>query len=515
MGCESILSIDVGTTTIKAGVIDCKSLKTLSKAERRTPIKFPKPGWAEQDPDELWSVIADVASEAVGGSRVKVDGISTSTYLAGVVLLGEKGEALSPIIVWLDERAAGHPRELFRGFLKVKGYNLLRLAEMLWLAGGAPSKTGKDPLSKISWLRENEADAFRRSSTIGTFKTWILSKLAGANAVSPDDAHLTWLVDARGGKVEWSPRLLRRYQIPPEKMPRILEPWKVAGRLSRKASSEMGLESGLPVFTGTGDIAAAALGSGAVGEGEYHLYIGTSDWIGVHSRRRLLDVTHYIGSLASGLPSKYLVIAEHEVAGLMLEYVASLLGLKVEEALAEAATIPPGSEGLLATPWLFGERSPIDEPEARGVIIGLSPRHSKGHLVRAAMESVALNIAWTMEYFVKLAGKPKVVRGVGGGFQSKLWAEIVASSIGYPVEVVEEPREASLKGAAIVAAAPLEGVDLEVKAKMVRVKTIVKPNPKAMKVYREALKAYKRIYPSLKGIFQLLPSFRTPGGDRS
>ena len=515
VGCESILSIDVGTTTVKAGVIDCKTLKTISKAERRTPIRFPKPGWAEQDPDELWNVIVEAASEAVSESKARVDGISTSTYLAGVVLLGEGGEELSPIIVWLDERAAGLPREMFSGLLKVKGYNVLRLAEMLWLAGGAPSKTGKDPLSKIAWLRENEAEAFRKASVIGTFKTWMLSRLAGASVVSPDDAHLTWLVDARGGRVRWSPRLLKRYRIPLEKMPRILEPWELAGELSHEASSEIGLEPGLPVFTGTGDLAAAALGSGAVGEGEYHVYIGTSDWIGVHSSRRLLDVSHYIGSLASGLPGKYLVIAEHETAGLILDYIASLLGLKIEDALEEAAIVPPGSEGLLAAPWLFGERSPIDDPEARGVIIGLSPRHGRGHLVRSVLESVALNIAWTMEYFVKLAGKPKVIRGVGGGFKSTLWAGIVSSSIGYPIQVVEEPREASLRGAAIVAAAPLEGVSIEDMARRVRVRTTVKPDPKAVEVYRSVLKAFKRIYPSLKGLFHLLPALRAAGEERS
>lgn len=216
-GCESILSIDIGTTRIKAGLVDCNTLEIAGGGSVSTPISYPRKGWSEQDPEELWKAIVQAASAALEGFEAsRVSGVIFSTYLAGVVLLDRDNYELTPIITWLDERAHGLPRELFSGVLKVSGYNILHLVDLLRLTGGAPSKTGKDPLSKMVWLRENRPDLFAKAHTIGTLKTWVLAKAVGARIVSPDDAHLTWLADTRGGRAVWSPRLARRYGIPLE-----------------------------------------------------------------------------------------------------------------------------------------------------------------------------------------------------------------------------------------------------------------------------------------------------------
>lgn len=506
--CEYVLSIDLGTTSIKAGIVDCKTLEVISHAQQSSPMKYPREGWAEQDPGELWSAIAEASRSALEGvSPRKIAGLVFSTYLAGVVLLDSDGRELTPIITWLDERAHGLPREVFKGPLKVAGYNIPRLLEFLRITGGAPSKTGKDPISKIVWLRENEPDAYREAKVIGGLKTWILVRTTGNPATSPDEAHLTWLADTRRGRALWSEKLARRYRIPLEKLPRILSPLDVAGKLRSDAAQDLGLEPGIPVVVGAGDVASAAVGSGAVGPAEYHIYVGTSDWIGVHTNKRLLDVNHYIGSLLSAIPGTYLVIAEQEVAGALIDWVLEVTGLNYDS-LEEAARISPGSDGLLATPWLFGERCPVDDPHARGVVAGLSLRHGKLHLVRAAMEAVALNIAWAMKYMIRLAGKPKLLRGVGGGFQSKAWASIVASTVGMPVEIVHDPRHASLRGAAVIATSVLRGSDLRREASRVPIGYTAKPDPEALKVYRRLLKVFEDVYKSLGSTFRSLAELR-------
>ncbi len=498
--CRRVLSIDVGTTSIKAGVVDCSTLKVLARGEARTPLKMPRHGWAEQDPDELWDAIASAASKAVESTDSRVDAVVTSTYLAGLVLLSEKGE-LSRILVWMDERAAGLPEELFSGPIKVKGYNVFRLAEMLFIAGGAPGRSGKDPLSKIAWFMREEPGLVEKASAIGTLKTWILFRLARRSVVTPDDAHLTWLVDSRGGRVRWSRRLASRYRVPLDKLPEIVKPVDIVGGLSPGAAEDLGLKPGIPVVAGSGDVAAAAIGSGALGEREYHVYMGTSSWVAVHSSKRLLDIRHYIGSLASAVEGKYLVIAEQETAGAALDWVLGVVGAGYEEAERMASRVPPGSDGVIAAPWFFGERSPIDDPDARAAFIGLTLGHTKWHLVRSVMESVAFNIAWSMGALTRIAGRPRLVRGVGGGFRSRLWAGILASALGTPVEVVEEPWDASLRGAAALAVSALTGLRLETVAKRVKVWYVAEPDPEAAKTYRRLMGVYVKLYERLVPVF--------------
>ncbi|BAN89479.1 xylulokinase [Aeropyrum camini] len=503
-GCESILSIDIGTTRIKAGLVDCNTLEIAGGGSVSTPISYPRKGWSEQDPEELWKAIVQAASAALEGFEAsRVSGVIFSTYLAGVVLLDRDNYELTPIITWLDERAHGLPRELFSGVLKVSGYNILHLVDLLRLTGGAPSKTGKDPLSKMVWLRENRPDLFAKAHTIGTLKTWVLAKAVGARIVSPDDAHLTWLADTRGGRAVWSPRLARRYGIPLEKLPRIASPTDAAGKLESGAARDLGLPEGIPVIVGAGDIASAAVGSGALAAGEYHIYVGTSSWIGVHSTRRLLDVRHYIGSLLSAKPGEYLVIGEQEIAGGMIDWILDATGMDYS-AVEDAHSIPPGSEGLIATPWLYGERTPVDDPHAKGVIIGLTLRHTKKHLVSAAVEGVALNIAWAMEHMVRLAGKPKLVRGVGGGFRLRTLAKIIASALNTTIEIISQPEMAGVRGAGALAAASLKGSSIESEAGKIPVSWRAEADSNASRVYRDLLQVYREIYSRLKSVFRRL-----------
>ena len=506
-----ILSVDLGTTTVKAGLVDPRTLDVAALETAESPVEYPKPGWSIQDPAGLWSLIAGLSrrlAEEAGSHGV--EGVVFSTYLAGVVLMDEEGGELTPLITWLDERAHGLPREAFSGPIRIAGYNAFRLLEFLRLAGGAPSRTGKDPISKIAWLAENEPDTYRSARFIGNMKSWLLLKTTGTHATSPDEAHLTWLADTRGGRARWSERLLKRYRISREKLPTIMDSTSVAGKLREPAASELGLEEGVPVVVGAGDIASAAVGSGAVADGEYHVYIGTSDWLGVHSPKRLLDVGHYIGSLLSAKPGSYLVIAEQEIGGALLDWILRVTGSDYS-ILEEASEVPPGSGGLLMAPWLYGERCPIDDPNARGVLVGFSTTHDKAHLARAALEAVAFNIAWALEPMERLVGPAESMRAVGGGFKSRLWARIVASATGKALEVTEDPQLAGIRGAAAIAVSALEGSSLEEVAARVRVAETVRPDPRESRIYRRLGALYRKLYSRLKPVFAELAS-TTSGG---
>lgn len=449
----------------------------------------------------MWGSIVESSRGLLEGRVGDILGLVYSPHMAGVVPVDDEGKPLRNIMIWLDERGAGLPRELWGGFPRVKGYNLFRLIEFLRITGGAPSATGKDPLSKIVWLRENEPDVFRRARRFLDVKAFLIFRSTGSYVTSPDEANLTWLCDTRGGVARWSGALMRRYGLRDELFPVIRESIEVAGRLSSDAARELGLEAGVPVFVGAGDLTAAAVGSGAVGFGEIHLYVGTSDWIAAHIRERRVDVFHYVGSILSAIPRRYLLVAEQEVAAGSLEWAMGVMGISDYGVVNElVSSTEPGSGGVLFMPWMYGERSPIDDPHARGGFINLTLRHSRGELLRAIMEGVALNMRWSYPYVERITGYNGEVRIIGGGALFDVWCQIIADTIGRRVLRVSNPRVAGLRGSAMIAAVGLGLYSSFEEARgKVGVDRVFEPDPRNRAIYeglfRRLREAYRRLRP--------------------
>ncbi|MEM4429488.1 MAG: FGGY family carbohydrate kinase [Acidilobaceae archaeon] len=253
---DYILAIDVGTSRIKAGLVNVDNFKIEVEATREAPLIIQKPKWAEVDLRELWSIICDLASGIVNGRQVRA--LVFSGHLAGVVPVDSNCNPLRNLIIWLDERASGYPRELFSGLIRFKGYNLLRLLEFLLVTGGTPSKTGKDPISKILWIRDNEPDIWNKTFKFLGTNSFLLAKTTGNYVTSPDDASLTWLLDTRNFRNIWSLRLLRKYGIPIDKLPRIARSIDIAGRIKLEAANELNIDPNIPVIVGSGDLTSAA-----------------------------------------------------------------------------------------------------------------------------------------------------------------------------------------------------------------------------------------------------------------
>jgi xylulokinase len=452
-----VLAFDVGTTTLKAGLVDLNDFLVVSKSSMPSKIEYPNLGWAEEDPEVLWSQIVSLSNALMSEKGVdasSIAGVIFTAHMAGILPVDKEGNPLRNIIIWLDERAAGLPRKVWQGPIKIAGYNAFKLWKFIRLTGGAPSKTGKDPISKIIWLKENEPDIYNKSSKIVDVKGFLILKATGNYVTSHDEAHLTWLAYTKESVAKWSETLLKDYGLSMDLFPKIKDSVDVVGRVGDKVARALGVKAGTPVILGAGDLTTSAVGSGAIEEGYPHIYIGTSDWIAAHISKMKVDLFHYIGSLLSAIPRRYLLIAEQEVAAGALEWAMSLLGFgdKDYQRVERAANLsPPGSNNLLFLPWFYGERSPIDDPFIRGGLVNLSFQHRDSDIIRAIMEGVAFNIRWAYKYFRKIIGYDGIINIVGGGALFDTWCQIVADVLKVKIRRISSPQDAGLRGAATIA----------------------------------------------------------------
>ncbi len=501
---SAVLAVDVGTTSIKAAVMNTSTFEAVKTASTKAVVEYPKKHWAEKDPEKLWSSIVEVCREVVEG--VKVEAVIFGAHMAGVVPVDSEGNALRNMIIWLDERAAGLPRDVWSGPIKIQGYSLPKLLKFLRVTGGAPSRTGKDPISKIVWIKENEPDIFDKTYKFLDVKGYLIARATGSFVTSPDEAHLTWLADTRGGRARWSESILKDYGLNPNLFPEIRNSTDVAGNLLPQAASELGVEGDVPVIVGTGDVCAAAVGSGAVRDNECHIYVGTSDWVAAHILQRKTDLFHFIGSLMSAIPGKYLLIAEQEVAAGALEWAMRLVGIegRYEDVAEMVERAEPGK--MIFMPWFYGERAPIDDPYVRGGLVNVGLDHGREEVLRAMMEGVAMNIKWIYGYVEKMTAEQREVNIVGGGALFDVWCQIIASAINRPVRRMKDPQHTGLRGLATMAAVGLGEETFESAASRFKVDRVFKPDEREVRIYAKLFEHYKELYSKLKKIYRKLNS---------
>lgn len=495
-----VLAIDVGTTSVKVGILSLIDFEPLRVISMKSEILYPKKGWAEQDLEKLWQDILSVSRKLLDESKVGVHALVFDAHMAGVVPVDNEGNQLRNAIIWLDERASGLPRDLWGGVLKLQGYSIPKLIKFLRITGGAPSKTGKDVISKIIWLYENEPDIMRHTFKLLDIKGFLISKATGEFVTSHDEASLTWLADTRGGRAMWSDAILKDYGIERKLLPEIRNSTDIAGHTKGESREILG---DIPVFVGAGDLTAAAVGSGAVREGEPHIYVGTSDWVAYHSSRRRVDVLHYVGSILSAIPGKYLFVGEQEVASGALEHMMRILGVQDYDTVNKLVR-EVKSTNLLFLPWFFGERAPIDDPTVRGGIINLSMDTSIGEILRAVMEGVALNIKWIYQY---VAGGVREVNIVGGASLFDEWTQTIANALGVTLRRIRHPELAGLRGLATIVSVGM-GVyrNFEEACSRFVIDKVFVPNKDEFERLNRKFKNFVKAYRGLKDVFKDLNS---------
>jgi xylulokinase len=389
------------------------------------------------------------------------------------------------------------------------------------MTGGAPGLSGKDPVGHILLIRSEFPDIYKKTYKFLEPKDYINFCLTGKFAASYDSICLHWVTDNRDiTRIAYSDKLLKMYDLEREKLPDLKRSIDVLGPMRKEVAEELGLGEDVQVVMGSPDVQAAALGSGAVGDYEGHLYVGTSSWISAHVPFKKTDVMHGIASIPSSIPDKYLVANEQETAGAVLTYLKENIlyhqdDLLKEEALPDvykifdkiAENVPAGSNRVIFTPWLNGERTPIEDNSARACIYNLSLKNTREDIVRAFLEGVAYNQRWALQYVEKFIGRPmNPIHMVGGGAISDVWCQIHADVLNRTIKQVKDPIQTNARGAAYIASVGLGFMAFEDIPEYIQINNIFEPNPENRRIYDQLFAEFLNIYKHNKAIFKRLNS---------
>lgn len=518
---KTILAVDLGTSGPKVGLVACDGSILASVFEPVDLVLLPG-GGAEQDPQDWWRAITGACRALVADAVVDVAsiaGVCCTSQWSGTVAVDDRGRHLANAVIWMDTRGARYQPEVAGSFPRVAGYGLFRLLRWLRLTGGAPTPTGKDPVGHILWLRHERPEVYGQTSMFLEPKDYLNLRLTGCPAASFDSIALHWVTDNRDiDKVHYDRRLLSAIGLPREKLPDLKPATEVLGPLCREAASDLGVPAGIPVIMGTPDVQSAALGSGAVLDYDAHLYVGTSSWITCHVPFKKTDVAHNMASLPSAVPGRYFVANEQECAGGCLNLLLDNIlycddelrtGNRPEDALARldrvAATAPAGSRDVIFTPWLVGERTPVEDHNLRGGFFNLSLGTTRADLVRSVLEGVAYNSRWLLGHVERFVGRRlDPIRMIGGGARSRLWCQVLADVLDRTIQPVADPIQANLRGAGLLGAVGLGLLRWEDIPGCVDLRTGVQPQASNRAVYDRLFGAFMQIHKRNRKLYAAL-----------
>lgn len=513
-----ILTHDLGTSGNKAVLFNL-NLDVVYKTKVDYPLYYPKTGWAEQNAEDYWQAVKKATNILIEKSQINKNEIIALAFdcqMNCTIPIDNKGNPLMNSISWLDTRAAPLARIYSKGMIKVSGYGLKTILMFIKITGGAPGFNGKDPISHILWIKENEAEIYQKTYKFLSVKDFIIYKCTQNAVISRDLGSTSWMMDNNPDKFEWSNKILSKYRIDKEKLPEIKKSTEIAGELSSEASEELNLQSDIPIFVSSGDLASAALGSGGITENKLILCLGTADWVAAHTSKRLKDLAHYTGSISSS-QGNYLCISKQETGASCLDWIIQQMFRNEIEKYSENSKefyqylddlikkTEVGSKNLIFTPWMFGERSPINNSNVRGGFYNLSLEHTRDEILRSVYEGVAFNIKWALFYVEKLVGKSDEINCIGGGIQSETWCQILADVLERKIIQMEQPELAAAKGSAIISMVGLGLLkDFSEAIPLIKINKVFIPNGANKKIYNKLFNEYKKIYKRNKNMFKNL-----------
>lgn len=500
MSNDLLLGIDVSTTGVKALLIDSHGAIVASAT---TPLQLstPYPLWSEQHPHDWWQAAVNSIQQVVKKTdAAKIAAIGLTGQMHGLVLLDEQGEVLRPAILWNDQRCAEQCDEIRASLGKER---LVRIS-------GNDALTGFTA-PKILWVRKHEAEVYDRARQVLLPKDYLRYKLTNEYAMDKADGSGTLLFDLE--KRGWSVDTLRANKIPAEWLPETFEGPEITGRVSREAAQATGLNEGTPVVAGGGDQAAQAVGVGAIRPGTLAVTLGTSGVVFAATDAPLIEPEGKLHAFCHAVPGRWHLMGVMLSAAGSLQWYHDALAPNVsfDELVGEASRISPGSDGLLFLPYLAGERTPHPDPLARGAWVGLTMRHSRGHLTRAVLEGVAFGLK-DIFLLMQEAGVRSIdqVRVSGGGAKSSLWRQILADVLGTELVTVNT-TEGAAYGAALLAGVTA-GVWSDVDAaceQTIRVNESVSPEARDVSRYNEMYSQYQSLYPALRPISHRLSAIES------
>ncbi len=520
---QYILAHDLGTSSNKA-VLTTDRGEIVAATQVAYPLISPRPEIAEQDPEHWWEAVARASRDVIAQAGIAPEDVAALCFAGQMqctLPVDREGQPLMNAMIWLDSRAQRQSREITRGWPKIEGYGAMRLWRWIRLTNGVPTLSGKDPVAKMLWLREQRPDLWRRAHKLLDAKDFLLYRCAGRFVTSWDCGNTSWLMDTRPGRIGWSEPLLRMLGIDVERLPTLVPGTAQVGPLLPAAATALGIPAGVPVIAGAGDVASMAVGTGTVRDGAVHLGIGTSAWLAAHVDHRTRDLRSYIASICSAHPDRQLLVAHQETGGACIEWLRRSLGQAINSGQgpatykdldAVAERYEPGAGGVLFLPWLAGEYAPVDDPWLRGGFVNLALRHDAGHMVRAVFEGVALNARWALGKLERLLGGPaRCLRFAGGGASSEPWCQILADVCGREVVQFDRPQFAAARGAALIAAHALGRVpDFAEIEELVPGRARYTPRAELRELYDERFALFLDFYRRNRSFFERANASPTP-----
>ena len=482
------IGVDLGTSALKLVMMNSKG-ELVKSVSKEYPIYFPHSGWSEQNPTDWFIAVKEGLKEICEGAKEKIAGISFGGQMHGLVILDKDDNVLRPAILWNDGRSTEETDYLNNVIGKEK---LSKLTANIAFAGfTAP---------KILWVKNNEPEIFAKISKIMLPKDYISYMLSGSFATDYSDASGMLLLDVKNKK--WSSEMIEICGISENMLPKLFESFEVVGDIKPELAKELGLNEDIKIIAGAGDNAAAAIGTATVGEGACNISLGTSGTIFISSQNFGVDKYNALHSFAHSDGKYHLMGCMLSAASCNKWWMEDIL--KTKDFSKEQENIDNlGENKVFFLPYLMGERSPHNDPAARGTFIGMSMDTRREDMTLAILEGVTFALRDSLEVARSLGIEIKKTMICGGGAKSALWKKLVANIMNVEVEVPVS-EEGPGFGAAILAAVgckEYESVEAATKS-IIKIKERIQPEPELVAKYEKKYQKFRKVYPALKGIFK-------------
>lgn len=483
------IGIDLGTSAVKLLLMnEAGEIKNIVSKEY--PLYFPYPGWSEQNPQDWYEQVAAGVRELTAGvDKEEVAGISFGGQMHGLVILDEHDKVIRPAILWNDGRTAEECDFLNNGIGKNK---LSEYTANIAFAGfTAP---------KLLWLKKHEPENFARIRKIMLPKDYIAYRFTGVHSTDPSDASGMLLYDVRNK--HWSEQMLEICGLRENMLPRVYESYEVTGSLLPEAAKELQLTTKVKVAAGAGDNAAAAVGNGVVGGGKCNISLGTSGTIFITSDKFGVDKNNALHSFAHADGGYHLMGCMLSAASCNKWWSENILGTS-DYAKEQEAVKKLGENQVYFLPYLMGERSPHNDPFARGAFIGMTMDTTRADMTQAVLEGVTYGLRDSLEVARSLGIDVKETMICGGGAKSPLWRKLIANIMNVTVLVPENEEGPAMGGAILAAVACNEYATVqEATKKLLRVVEKIEPDCQLVEKYQMRYNYFKQIYPAVKNLYQ-------------
>ena len=487
------IGVDLGTSAVKLLLMEGNG-KICNIVSNEYPLSFPQPGWSEQKPEDLWDAVVDGIKKLVDGfDASEVAGISFGGQMHGLVILDENDNVIRPAILWNDGRTTKQVDYLNNeiGKEKLSEYT----ANIAFAGFTAP---------KILWVKENEPENFAKIAKIMLPKDYIAYKMTGVHSCDYSDASGMLLLDVKNKC--WSKEMMEICDVKEEQLPKLFESYEVTGSLTEDAAATLGLTTNCKIAAGAGDNAAAAVGTGTVGDGGCNISLGTSGTIFISSKEFGVDRFNALHSFDHADGNFHLMGCMLSAASCNKWWMDEIIGTKDYGKEQEPITDDKlGENNVYYLPYLMGERSPHNNPDARALFIGMSMDTTRADMTQAVLEGVAFAMRDCYEIAKDLGINITETKICGGGAKSPLWRKIMANVLNINVNIIESEEGPGLGGAMLAAVACGEYASVQEAAdKIVKVIGTEKPDPALAAKYDKKYAKFKEIYPTVKGLYDTL-----------